>query len=1463
MSQHSEADDQPDRVAVVGMAGRFPGADSVAALWRLLTAGEEAVTRFTPQEPAAAGVPADLAGDPAHVPAKGALSDVEGFDAELFGYSAAEAALLDPQHRLFLECALTAVEDAGLVPDRGARRTGVYAGGMFSSYLAHNLLPRPDLVSTHGMPMVLQANLPDQLAARVAYQLGLHGPAVGVQTACSTSLVAVHLAAQALLAQECDVALAGGVTVTVPARVGYRHTEGGMESATGRCRPFSAEADGTVFGNGVGVVVLKRLTDALADGDPVHAVLLGSAINNDGHRKVGYTAPSYRGQVEVIREALAIAGVDPATVGHVEAHGTGTPLGDPIEVAALAETYGAAKPAVPRALGSVKSNLGHLDAAAGITGLIKTVLMLRHGRVPASLHADPTHPELDLVGAGFFVPGRLQDWPVITGPRRAAVSAFGIGGTNAHIVLEQAPARDPRAPVETGPVVLPLSAASSAALAAMTGLLGAHLAEHGELHLADVAHTLRTGRRQWAHRRVVVADSVSAAVDALSTADRAKVASGRAEDGPARPVFLLPGQGSQYPGMGAGLYRSEPVFRAAVDECADLLVPHLGLDLRAELWAEDDGLSRTRLTQPAVFTTSYAAARLLLHWGVTPAALLGHSLGEYTAACLAGIFTLPDALRLVAGRGRLMAAMPPGAMLALPLDAEAAAELAGRHGLDVAAVNGPRSTVVSGPIEAVVAAEETVATRGLRGVRLPTSHAFHSRLTDTAQEELAALLAEVTPHPPTIPVLSNLTGDWLTGTEALDRSYWLRQMRAPVRFLAGLTALGGSDAPAVAVEAGPGGMLTGLVHAAQVPGLTAATPPLPSAAGEPGSARLAFGSLWAHGVPVDWDRLGDPGGRTAILPTYPFQHRRHWVEPAARAAVGGDEATLGRFGWRATTVEPDAKPVQGKRSAWLLFLDADGRAQALADVLTAAGQVVTTVLPGAEYRRVRRGVYELDPARPEHYRQLFAELRALVRTPSTVLYCWPLAPSADDTRDYFGLVRLARAVAAERVVHDLRLGVVTSGAFAVTGAEHADPVARMLSGPVLVLPTEYHNLDCVQLDLPAHADGVDEATATALTRAVLGATDPVLALRGDRWWRREPARATAPPADSALPVRRGGVYLIVGGLTGIGAALAERLTTGHGATVVLLSRSAHEDHPTVRALADAGATVAAERADVSDVVALTAALDRVRARFGRIDGVVHAAGVAGGGAVERRTDLEMAGVLAPKVAGARTLLAALRPGEADFVVLCSSLAAVVPTYGQCDYSAANAYLDGLAESRSDGRLVLSAAWDTWGETGMLRDAEVPGDLRAAYEEVLARALTTAQGVRAFEALLAGRGGHVLVARAGIGEPLDLGADGPWSTGGGVTTAPRPDLAEPYVAPRGELEAQLAELWQELLGVDDVGVNDNFVQLGGHSLMAAQLAARVRAAYEIEIPVRVFFEGATVAGLATMVEEAVLDQLERS
>jgi phthiocerol/phenolphthiocerol synthesis type-I polyketide synthase E len=884
--------DAGEGIAVVGMSGRFPGAPDVESFWRNIEAGVEAIEDLDDQALRADGVPEIQLADPRYVRRAPLLDGSEYFDAAFFGFSAREAELLDPQHRVFLETAWSALEDAGHDSERFNGRIGVFAGTGVSGYLLEYLIAHG--VSGYdpsALALLLHGNDKDFLAARVAYALNAKGPAITVQSACSTSLSAVHLACQSLLSGESDLCLAGGVSLRIRQHQGYLYTPGGIWSADGYCRPFDARASGTLFGSGVGVVVLKREEDAARDRNTVLAVIRGTAMNNDGREKVGFTAPGVSGQAQVVAEALAFAQVAPEQIGLIEAHGTATRLGDPIEIAALAEVYAADSRRQACAIGSVKSNVGHLNAAAGVAGLIKAIQALRHGVLPPSLHFNEANPEINFAGTPFYVNTERRKWPSTGAPRHAGVSSFGIGGTNVHVVLAEAAPVFQTSPASNAPALLTMSAASEAAAVRACEGLSEHLARADRADLLDTAYTLQVGRRAFPYRVAVVCSHISEAPASLGHATPV-----RAAETPPRVAFMFTGQGSQVPNMGRALYELSPPFREVVDRCCAVALKS-GLDLRALLFpsdpvtaAHDARLRNTDAAQPALFALEYALARLFEHCGVQPAFLIGHSLGEYVAATVAGVFELEDALTLVCERGRLIQSLPPGTMLAVRATPDEIQSRIG-EGADIAAINDPRSCVLSGEAEAISAVEGRLREAGIQCQRLATSHAFHSRMLEPALERFRDLVSRTARRPPRLRIISNLTGCELDAASACDPEYWVRHMRHTVLFGKGIATLS-QETNLTFVEIGPGRTLAGLtLQNTRAHPVLAALPPGGDRSSDVAGVLTVLGELWKSGVAVLWEGWWEGTARRRVrLPTYSFDRTRYWLEPLAKQALAAPPA---------------------------------------------------------------------------------------------------------------------------------------------------------------------------------------------------------------------------------------------------------------------------------------------------------------------------------------------------------------------------------------------------------------------------------------------------------------------------------------------------------------------------------------------------------------------------------------------
>jgi acyl transferase domain-containing protein/acyl carrier protein len=1483
---HPDDVQPPQGIAIVGMAGRFPGARTLRQFWENLRDGVESISFFSDEELLASGVDPELLRDESYVKAKAILDDVEGFDAAFFGFTPREAELLDPQHRVLLECAWEALEDAGYDPRRSGGRTAVYVGSGTSAYLLSNLLPSSERMEKTGVFQALLSNDRDFLATRLSYKLDLRGPSVLVQTACSTSLTAVHLACQSLLSGEADMALAGGVSIGVPVKDGYLYQEGSIASPDGLCRAFDARAGGSVAGDGAGIVVLKRLADALADGDRIHAVIRGSAANNDGSGKVGYTAPSIEGQAEVITEALLMAGVEPDSIGYVEAHGSGTALGDPVEVTALTQAFRGAGSVRTGfcALGSVKTNVGHCNTAAGVAGLIKAVLTLEHGEIPPSLHYEQPNPQIDFAGSPFFVNAGLRPWPKGDAPRRAGVSSFGMGGTNVHMVLEEAPPREPAEPSRRPAHLIPVSARTPAALEAATANLADLLRREPEVSLADVAFTLQVGRRGFDHRRFVVARDPADAAAAL--ADPRRAIPGAREGTAARPVvFLFPGLGDQYVDMARELYDAEPAFREQIDRCAEILAPRLGFDVRRAIFSDSPAaprpegqgldlrallrrdappedpaaarLARTDVAQPACFAVEYALARLLLAWGIAPEAMIGYSIGEYVAACLAGVLSLEDALSLVARRAQLIQELPAGSMLAVPLPEAEVRPLLG-EALSVSATNGPHLTVVGGPAEAVEALARRLEERGASTLRLQTTHAFHSAMTEPAVAPFAAIARQVRMSPPRIPYLSNVTGTWITAADLEDPAYWVRHMRQTVRFAEGLTELL-ADPSRLFLEVGPGATLGALArqHPDAPAGLVAASTLRRASEARSDVEHLleAVGRLWSAGAEVDWNALWAGERRQRVeLPTYPFERQRCWIDPprGGRPAVQRREEPATRADladwfyapvWKQSPLARTSRSVAG--TSWLLFLDETGFGERLAERLRRDGAAVTTVAVGESLPEVA-GFDRI------------VHLRALTRDE-------PAFAAALES-GLASLVLLQQALSQGAGDGPVRIAVVGNHLQEILEGDPVVPAKAVVLGAVKILHQESPRLACGAVDvvLPEPGSPAEERLIAQVLDEIEAGLPPVVALRGRQRWIRSFERIRMEATDpAASPLHPGGSYLITDGAHGVGPSLAEHLAGAVGARVAVVLPPGTPAGPQPWEGLEG---VQVLHADLAAPGGARSVLDRCGERLGRLDGVFVTGGSYTGGLLQLKTAEGLAAALGPLARGTEALLDALG-GLAEppaFVALCASTLTFSGGLGQLDIAVTGAWLDALALrcSASGGPPVLALHWDPhqWGDwlAGGVGAGVVPGlAAEQLQKELEALRIPPAESGEALRRLLASGLSRAIVS-AGDFESLLAETDAftidvflaeMEKARHSAQPHRRTGLSTPYVEPRDKTEEKLAALWADLFGIDRIGVEDNFLELGGHSLLAIQLMTQIRNAFEVDLPVTALFEAPTIAGLA--------------
>jgi amino acid adenylation domain-containing protein len=1472
-------------IAVIGMAGRFPGAENISRFWENLRNGVESITFLTPEQLLDAGVEESWLSHPYHVPSSGGvLEDTRSFDAVFFDYLPLEAEVMDPQMRLLHECAWTALEDAGYDPGSYPGSIGLYAGA--SSHLDWQLRTiLSGKMDEIGLFTAQHLTDRDFLCTRVSYKLDLKGPAVTLQTACSTSLVAIYHAGRALLSGECDIALAGGVSVSSRENAGYIYEEGMILSKDGHCRAFDAEASGAAGGRGVGIVVLKGLEDALEDRDHIYAVIKGSAINNDGSDKIGYSAPSVDGQAEVIEAALQMAEVAAEEITYVEAHGTGTPLGDPIEIEALTQAFNTDQRGYC-AVGSVKTNFGHLDAAAGVAGFIKTVLALFHGEIPPSLNFKAPNPKIDFDNSPFYVNAGLKPWETGAEPLRAGVSSFGIGGTNAHVVLEQAPALQGPGPGEPAHRLLILSARTQSALERRAVQLAEYLTRHAHASFPDVAYTLQVGRKpfewRWAKVCAGAADAVTALTASPLTASSSYVPGG-AQDPPV--VFMFPGQGAQYENMCLDLYRTQPVFKEETDYCLDILASTMDIDVKSVLFpaqsAESGAFTQTQFTQPLLFTIEYALAKLLMHWGIHPDAMIGHSIGEYVAAHLAGVFSLEDALELVAERGRLMQGMPPGSMLGVSLAAEQLKPmLSSAPSVSLAAVNSPGGSVVSGSHESIDAFEQRLTDQGVQSRRLHTSHAFHSEMMGPVLAGFGAVVEKVKLNKPVLPFISNLSGAWITAQQATDPGYWVRHLRHTVRFSDGVSELLKAKNPGyLFLEVGPGRTLSTFLGQHRggdepVSAVNLVRHPREKAADDHYLLEK-LGQVWLSGKNPDWPTLHAGKNRRRVpLPTYPFEGRQYWIE-------GSPQQLSARFlaGEQALKKNPDIHrwfyvpswkrgvPLTGAveslpgNGAYLVFTAEDELGERLIRQLEERGASVVTVFPGLEFSAEHQSLYRVNPGSSGHYDALVRLLEESRQLPDTIVHLWHAGEEAGEKlleMGFYSLLHLAKSIGKANSPGDKRMVVISDGLFEFSGAGEVVPEKAMMQALVKVIPQEYSNIRCGSIDIGSPGNRLVNRLTAELTQPISRPLDSV-AYRGNHRWIRtfEPLRLEDEAGTQPPMLKEGGVYLITGGLGNIGSHVARYLAEHYRARLILTGRTVigNED-PKAREIEAAGAEVTLFDADTADMDRMRTVLDWADKERGGLDGIIHCAGVVKG--MLKPLNLTDKGhceeQFHAKLYGLKVLDALLREREQakrpapGFCVLMSSLSSVLGGLGFSAYAAANLYMDAFAVSRGDEIPTrwLSVDWDGW-------EFENPDP---SNRERLG--ITPQEGVKCLEYLFSSPPVPQLIVSTGdLQQRLErwVRLDNKDSAAGGaVAMRERPDMTGSYEAPTTPLQKKLVEIWQEFFGIEPIGIHDDFFQLGGDSLKGMTLVNRYKKLLDAMVYIQVVFDAPTIAQLASFFME---------
>ncbi|WP_437494053.1 type I polyketide synthase [Sorangium sp. So ce1014] len=1490
-------------IAIVGAACRFPGASDPESFWSALREGRDAV-RDVPKDrwdidayyDPTPGAPGKM------YTRRGAfLDEVDRFDAGFFGVSPREAEGLDPQQRLLLEVSWEALERAAIAaPDLAGTATGVFVGIMNGDY---GLLVADHVSEERLDGYVGTGNGFSFQAGRLSYVLGVHGPCMALDTACSSSLVAIHLACQSLRDGECRVALAGGVNLILSPRPNIVLSHLRALAPDGRSKAFDASADGYGRGEGCGVVVLKRLSDALTDGDPIVAVIRGSAVNHDGPSG-GLTVPNGVAQRALIRRALEASGVEASQVSYIEAHGTGTALGDPIELNALGEVFGPGRsPERPLWVGAVKANIGHLEAAAGVAGVLKVALAMQHGELPVQPHLRQPSPHVAWAELPVRVPMERTRWPSAEGERRVAgVSSFGMSGINAHVVLEEAPslAEVKEAGAERPAQLLCMSAKREGALRELAGKYAAHLGSHPEEQLGDVVFTAHTGRAHFAHRLSVVASSRAQMQERLSAFARGEggeqTERGQVErtEGP-RVAFLFTGQGSQYVGMGQELFATEPVFRRAIEECDALLRGHLERSLIEVLYPAEgqaSPLDETEYTQPALFAVEYALSAQWKAWGIEPFAVLGHSVGEYVAACVAGVFGLSEGIELIATRGRLMQALPKqGAMAALFADEATVAEAVRPYAAEasIAAVNGPSETVVSGARGAVTAVVEALGARGVKSRWLNVSHAFHSPLMAPMVEEFERAASKVKLGLPQRKLIANVTGR-AAREEVTQALYWASHVRAPVRFLEGIRALHEAGAEAF-VEVGPSPVLSAMGQRCVPDGAGVWLPSLRPKRSDCAQMLESLGALYVRGAKVDFagfDR--DRARRKLVLPTYPFQRERYWFEiekhRTARASANDTSRQEGagcyEVDWQPRPHTPGAPVPAG---SFLLLADRSGVGEALARKLVERGHRCVLAFAGERLEPGAHGVFRVDPARPEDLKRLLVE--ALPEGTSAwqgVVHLWSLdavaaegASFSDDAALSLGAGSVLGAIQAlAGSAGGGRLWVVTRDGRPAAG--RAGPGA-LSWGLGRVIALEHPELWGGLIDLDT-APAEVQAERLGETLLEPDGEDQIAWREGARLVARlSRLRAPAvPPGPAAL--RPDASYLITGGLGGLGLQVARWMTERGARNLVLVGRRSppEEAQRALHELEAMGARVLVAQADVGRPEDVARVLSEMAAGMPPLGGVVHAAGVLDDGVLQQLDGERFRRVLAPKAAGAWNLHVATRDRALDFFVLFSSAAGVLGSLGQGSYAAANAFLDALAvHRRALGLAALSIAWGPWDGAGM---AGTTGKReRERWHEWGIDLIPGAEGLALLERLLAEDRSHVVAVNADWGRfarsarggaSLRLLSDlverpGEGPPGEGPPAEAPPDLmqriaeAEPADR-RGILLAHVRQEVARVLGFGDdraLDARGRFADMGMDSLMAVDLKNHLQRSVERALPATLALNYPSIEALTSYLEAEVL------
>ena len=1490
-----------DDIAIIGMSCRFPKAESLQDYWDNLCQGKSCLTRFNEKELSMTHNDRKL-WDKNFVPVKGVLSGIELFDANFFGFNPVDASITDPQHRLFLECAWEALEHASIAPAKlDSTIISVFAGMSDSTYGQENLSKNSWFCNEHDRFQQRIAVSTSMLSTQVSYRLNLRGRSLNVNTACSTGLVTVAQACEDLKAGQSDVALAGAVSIAIPQVDGYFYQSGSIESPDGECRPFSCDANGTVFSNGVGVVILKRYEDAIRDNDTIYAVIKGSGVNNDGSDKLGFMAPSTSGQIACVRDALTDARVGVDEIGFIEAHGTATALGDVVEMDALKAVYGAGTEKKQFcALGSVKGNIGHTDVVAGIAGLIKTVLCLYHQKIPSTLHFLKPNPALLLNDSPFFINNQLMEWATADKKRYAGVSSFGVGGTNAHMILSEH-IEDKLEIQAFHEQLIILSAKTEKALEHNTDRLIDYLTNPMKSlcvsALPDVAYTLQTGREDFQWRRIGVGKTVSEIAASLVQSKMRLCNDNRHH----YIIFMFPGQGMQYHEMAAQLMDAVPFFSNLVEEGVQIAQPFIHCNLLEIIRNPlDDRLNQTQYAQPALFIIEYTLARYLMECGVKPHAFIGHSIGEYVAACLAGVFSFADAIALVCERGLLMANAPTGDMLAIDCTVNEFEMYQHHADVDLALHNAPNHCVASGNSAEIVTLEKYLLNQNKSYQKLKVSHAFHSRSMDVVAQPFKELFSNVSLSAPHIPIISNVTGDWLSAHDATDPNYWYSHLRHTVQLCQGFEKLITND-HAIFIEVGPGRSLSTFLK--DVSCLHKCSQPifhtLPTHHRQQTDLHQFFstvGCLWQEGVNINWACIHNHERRHHVpLPTYAFQKQRYWIEPDQNSLLSNGEPRIYKPVWSHKPAYLQAIPLSVdaiiKRS-WIIFKDDEGLAESVISLLKHHNIDPIVIEQSSTYSEISATHFMINPSEKTHYSAVFKSIKKILHDP-VILHWYSctdtgvglLSLDKVDTQlmlGFYSVLYLTQSY-IEQIGDQvpLRCGLITVGTQHVTGTERMSPVNASLLGSCRVIREE-HPLLCfklidVNLNEPViHQDNRASVIVSSCVTEGWDVNDSVVVYRDGYQW--DLSYTETKPQHTINRFKDQGVYLFTGGLGGVALSLCEAIVkTVSKPHFILLSRShilkesewdavllnpmhkLYKKISQLKKLQELGATLFIHQADVTQVESLLSIINHYKVHIGTIDGVIHGAGVPGGGLAQLKSKEMSDAVFMPKIHGAYCLAAALQGFMLDFVVLLSSTVVLNGEAGQIDYTGANACLDAFAVSQLfPAQFVVSLNWNTWRDIGMTVETSRPKGVT-----YLGRGndISPQQGQQLFLQAMQNSYANMVISNYDIGlcSGIVLQSSTELSVSGVKMARETSDATCIYIEPKNAMQETLAKLWQDTLGIESVGINDDFFALGGHSLKALRLIEKINKQFDSNLTINHLYKASTIKQLSEVITAGSRDR----